>query len=104
MTWAVRLEDVSKRYRGGAGMGCASLRNDLARLGRRATAVFRRRAGGPKGFLALDDVTFDVGDIVDWQIVGGFQVTNGVHQTAGPAAVSFLGTDAPIHVEYEWQW
>src|ERR1700730_13291520 len=58
MTWAVRFEDVSKRFHGG-GPRRASLRGDLAHLGGEAVGVFRA-AAEPRGILALDHVSFQV--------------------------------------------
>lgn len=42
------------------------------------------------------------GDIFDYQLVGVFRVTEGPARADGPAAVAHLGTDAPIHADYEW--
>jgi len=44
------------------------------------------------------------GDIFDWQIVGSFRISEGPSSADGPGAVSHTGTDAPIHVDYDWQW
>ena len=59
MTWAVRFQDVSKRYRGG-GPRYASLRDDLAQLGRRTVAFLRHNAVEPRGTLALDRLSLEV--------------------------------------------
>src|SRR5262245_16980813 len=57
--WAVRFEDVSKRFRHG-GPRYSSLRQDLADVHRRVTARLRRRRAEPQGTLALDQVSFEV--------------------------------------------
>lgn len=44
------------------------------------------------------------GDLLDYQIVGVFRVIEGPKNANGPAAVAHMGTDAPIHTEYDWQW
>ncbi len=59
MTWAVRFEDVSKRFHGG-GPRRASLREDLTGLGRKALGALSGRAAEPGGILALDRVSFQV--------------------------------------------
>src|SRR5262249_15800076 len=57
--WAVRFEDVSKRFRHG-GPRYSSLRQDLADVHRRVTARLRRRRPDPQATLALDQVSFEV--------------------------------------------
>ena len=69
MTWAVRFEDVSKRYRGG-GPRYASLRDDLAQLGRSAVAFLRGESAEGKGILALDHVSFEVDEGEAFALVG----------------------------------
>lgn len=44
------------------------------------------------------------GDVLDWQVVGAFRVSDGPSDASGPAAVSHLRLDAPIHVDYDWRW
>lgn len=69
MTWAVRFEEVTKRYRTGS-TGYASLREDLARLGgaiigrRRATAVAHDSR------VALDKVSFEVAEGEAFALIG----------------------------------
>jgi ABC-type polysaccharide/polyol phosphate transport system ATPase subunit len=58
MTWAVRFENVSKRYSGGGQR--PTLREALAALCRRADGPRRGTAPGGKGTPALDHVSFDV--------------------------------------------
>jgi ABC-type polysaccharide/polyol phosphate transport system ATPase subunit len=70
MTWAVRFEEVSKRYRVSE-TGYPSLRYDLAQAGRRAAALLRRRAARPDGRLVLDRVSFEVGSGEAFALVGG---------------------------------
>lgn len=69
MTWAVRFEDVSKRYRGG-GPRYASLRDDLVQLGRNALAVLRGKAIEPRGIIALDHVSFEVKEGEAFALIG----------------------------------
>lgn len=67
--WAVRLEGVTKRYaKGGAGAGgtAAELRALAGRTGQR----LRGRRPAPRGTLALDDVSFDVGQGECFGLVG----------------------------------
>lgn len=68
MAWAVKFEGVSKRYRRGGAY--ASLRDDLALIGHQAVAFLRRTAVEPKGTLALDDVSFEVGKGEAFAIIG----------------------------------
>lgn len=44
------------------------------------------------------------GDLMDFQPVAAFRVAEGPPGANGPAALSHLGTDAPIYAEYEWRW
>src|SRR5579872_601615 len=67
MSWAVRFEDVSKRYRG---MREFHLRHDLARLRGALVAKLRRNAPAPLGRLALDHVSFEVPEVESFALVG----------------------------------
>ena len=58
MTWAVRFEDISKRYRGGR-RGYPSIRSDLTRLGRTLLNPLKPTEK-PFGYLALDRLSFEV--------------------------------------------
>src|SRR5437879_12564091 len=69
MTWTVRFENVSKRYRGGSER-YSSLRDDLALFGRRATAFGRRSSVEAKEAPALDRVSFEVGEGETFAITG----------------------------------
>ena len=68
MTWAVRYEEVTKRYRGGA-YGYASLRDDIGRLGR---ALGWRRANRVRNDSrpALDRLSFEVAEGEAFALVG----------------------------------
>src|SRR5205814_10001958 len=69
MTWAVKFEDVSKRYRRG-GASYSSLRADLAMIGRRAVAFLRRAAVESTETLALDHISFEGGQGEAFAIIG----------------------------------
>jgi ABC-type polysaccharide/polyol phosphate transport system ATPase subunit len=69
MAWAVKFEGVSKRYRRG-GASYASLRHDLALIGRRAAVFLGRTAAEPTGTLALDRISFEVGEGEAFAIIG----------------------------------
>jgi len=69
MTWAVKFEGVSKRYRG-AGWGYASLRDNLARLGRSAFTFLHRQPVEPGETLALNHVSFEVEEGEAFAIIG----------------------------------
>jgi len=56
MSWAVRFDTVSKRYRGG-GTGYASLRNNLARLGRGVASAVGGRPPASTGWRALGRIS-----------------------------------------------
>jgi len=68
MTWAVRFEDICKRYRGGR-RGYPSIRSDLTRLGRRLLSPLQR-GDKPFGYLALDHVSFEVPQGQAFAIIG----------------------------------
>src|SRR5437588_3220572 len=69
MAWAVKFEVVSKRYRrGGASYG--SLRDDLAQFGRKAAALLHGGTVEPRGTLALDRVSLEVGEGEAFAIIG----------------------------------
>ena len=69
---AVRFERVSKRYpRGGTGgPRYASLRHDLASIGKRAKARVHGRGAHETGTLALDDVSFEVEEGESFALIG----------------------------------
>jgi lipopolysaccharide transport system ATP-binding protein len=68
MAWAVKFEDVSKRFRLSSGYG--SLRDELVSLGRK-TLPFRRGAEArPREILALDRVSFEVEEGQAFAIIG----------------------------------
>jgi ABC-type polysaccharide/polyol phosphate transport system ATPase subunit len=70
MGYAVRFEEVSKRYRGGGGPRYASLRHDLAAGLRRIRGFLARGASEPRGTLALERVSFEVGEGESFAIIG----------------------------------
>jgi lipopolysaccharide transport system ATP-binding protein len=69
MSYAVRFEQVTKRYPRG-GPRYASLRYDLAEGFRRMGMRLRGRSPDPRGTLALDDLSFEVGEGESFAIVG----------------------------------
>jgi ABC-type polysaccharide/polyol phosphate transport system ATPase subunit len=69
MRWAVRFEDVSKRYRGG-GPRYGSLRHDVAEGFKRFGRLFSGRLPEPRGTLALDRVSFEVEQGESFAIIG----------------------------------
>lgn len=69
MNWAIRVDNVSKRYPG-ASPRYATLRDELARAGRRALASLRRTAAESAGVLALDAVSFEVEQGEAFAIIG----------------------------------
>src|SRR5437588_1656816 len=69
MTWAVKFAAVSKRYRRG-GASYASMRDDLAMMGRRAIALLRRTAVESTEPFALDHISFEVGAGEAFAIIG----------------------------------
>ncbi len=69
MSWAVRFEDVSKRYPA-ATWGYASLRDDLTRLARSLAASLRGRRAAPPERAALDHVSFEVEQGEPFAIIG----------------------------------
>jgi lipopolysaccharide transport system ATP-binding protein len=69
MAWAVRLEEVTKRYRGG-GARYATLRDELAAMVRAGKALLRRQPKEPRGTLALDRVSVEVAAGEAFAIVG----------------------------------
>ncbi len=68
MAWAVKFEDVSKRYRVWSGYG--SLRDELVSWGRKTVAFLRGAAVRPRGMLALDHVSFEVEEGEAFAIIG----------------------------------
>jgi homopolymeric O-antigen transport system ATP-binding protein len=69
VTWAVRFEDVSKEYFWG-GPQYATLRDELARLGRRVRTLWRREASPRSGRTALDHVSFEVEEGETYALIG----------------------------------
>ena len=74
MSYAVRLEDVTKRYPRGFSDGTeptyASLRHDLASISRRLAARARGRTASETGTLALRDVSFEVQEGESFALIG----------------------------------
>jgi len=69
MSWAVKFEGVSKRYRGG-GPRYGSLRHDLSSGFKRIGRLLSRAASEPQGKLALEDVSFEVQQGESFGIIG----------------------------------
>jgi homopolymeric O-antigen transport system ATP-binding protein len=74
VTYAVRLEDVTKRYPRGYSDGTdpiyPSLRHDLTSVGRRLAARSRGRSPDETGTLALRDVSFEVEEGESFALIG----------------------------------
>jgi ABC-type polysaccharide/polyol phosphate transport system ATPase subunit len=83
MSWAVKFEGVSKRYRGG-GPRYSSLRHDLSQGFKRIGRLFSSNAAEPQGKLALDDVSFEVQQGESFAIVG----PNGAGKTTALRIIS----------------
>ena len=83
MTWAVKFEGVSKRYRGG-GPRYGSLRHDLSHGFKRIRRLFSRMPSEPEGKLALDDVSFEVQQGESFGIIG----PNGAGKTTALKLIS----------------
>jgi lipopolysaccharide transport system ATP-binding protein len=83
MSWAVKFEGVSKRYRGG-GPRYGSLRHDLSHGLKNLGRLFGRNGGEPEGKLALDDVSFEVQQGESFAIVG----PNGAGKTTALRIIS----------------
>jgi len=69
MSWAVRFEGVTKRYRA-TSLRYRSLRHDLSQGVRALGLVFSRKAVRPQGKLALDNVSFEVEQGESFGIIG----------------------------------
>ena len=83
MTWSVRFEDVSKRYRGG-GPRYPSLRQDVATGFSRLLHRLVRRPVVPEGMAALDRVSFEVEQGESFAIIG----PNGAGKTTALKVIS----------------
>src|SRR5690349_15509961 len=83
MSWAVRFEDVSKRYRGG-GPRYGSLRHDVAEGFKRFGRLFSGTPAEPGGTLALDRVSFEVEQGESFAIIG----PNGAGKTTALKIIS----------------
>lgn len=83
MGYAIRFEEVSKRYRGG-GPRYASVRYDLADRVRRVGTRLRGGRSRPRGILALDQVSFEVAEGESFAIIG----PNGAGKTTALKIVS----------------
>ena len=68
--WAVRFEDVSKRYRRG-GDRFPSLRQELTNARMRMSGRLRGERTGPRGTFALDQVSFEVEEGASCALIGG---------------------------------
>lgn len=83
MTWAVRFEDVSKRYRSG-GPRYGSFRHDLAEVFKGFGRLFSGKRAEPGGTLALDHVSFEVAPGESFAIIG----PNGAGKTTALKIIS----------------
>lgn len=68
MSWAVRFEAVSKRYRGGGPR--PTLREAIMTFRRHVGGVFQGTVPASRGTLALDDVSFEVEEGDSFALVG----------------------------------
>jgi len=67
--WAVRFEDVHKRFRKG-GPAYTSVGAELGNFGRRLLSRSRGEHREPQGYLALDGVTFEVEEGESFALIG----------------------------------
>lgn len=67
--WSVRFEDVSKRYRKG-GAKYSTLGGELGDLVGRVGARLRGKRSEPRGTLALEHVSFEVGEGESFALIG----------------------------------
>jgi lipopolysaccharide transport system ATP-binding protein len=95
VTYAVRFEGVSKRYRGG-GPRYASLRHDAGQALRRLGQRLRGGRPEPRGTLALEDVSFEVEEGDSFAIIG----PNGAGKTTALKIISRITypTAGRVHV------
>ncbi len=83
MSWAVKFDGVSKRYRGG-GPRYGSLRHDLSHGFKRLGRLFSRTPTEPQGKLALDNVSFEVQQGESFAMIG----PNGAGKTTALKLIS----------------
>jgi ABC-type polysaccharide/polyol phosphate transport system ATPase subunit len=83
MSWAVKFEGVSKRYRGG-GPRYGSLRHDLSHGFKQIGRLFSRTPNEAQGKLALDDVSFEIQQGESFSIIG----PNGAGKTTALKLIS----------------
>jgi ABC-type polysaccharide/polyol phosphate transport system ATPase subunit len=76
MMWSVRFDDVSKRYRKG-GPSYPTIGAEFRELTRRVGARLQHRDTEPRGFLALDQVSFEIADGESFALIG----SNGAGKT-----------------------
>ena len=96
MTWAVKFENVSKRYSRRGGISYASLRDDLTQLGRRAVALLRGSVAESQGTQAIQDISFEIGEGEAFAIIG----PNGAGKTTALKLLTRISypTAGRIHV------
>jgi lipopolysaccharide transport system ATP-binding protein len=84
MSYAVKFESVSKRYKGGGGPRYSSLRHDLARGIARLRTGIRQPRSANAGILALDDLDFEVKAGDSFALIGA----NGAGKTTALKIIS----------------
>jgi ABC-type polysaccharide/polyol phosphate transport system ATPase subunit len=70
MAYAVRFENVTKRYPRGGSVGDVHLRHDVVRALAGVGQRVRGRRPEPRGTLALDDISFEVEDGESFALIG----------------------------------